>query len=75
MIKYNIVNPVFSEGDEVVLTAGPYEGTPGVFLRVRKDVNWGDITERNGTVRAHPLVWLARSRSTAAQSVSDVSGT
>ena len=59
MITYNIVNPVFCEGDEVVLAAGPYEGTRGVFLRLRSDVNWADITEANGSIRMHPRVWLA----------------
>ena len=51
---------VLLEGDEVVLARGPNEGTPGVFLRSRADIKWGDITERNGKVRCHPLEWLAR---------------
>jgi hypothetical protein len=50
--------PVFREGDEVVLTDGTYQGTLGVFLRLRTDVKWGDITERNGSVRSHPVVWM-----------------
>jgi hypothetical protein len=50
--------PVFREGDEVVMTDGTYQGTLGVFLRLRKDVNWADITERNGSVRSHPVVWM-----------------
>lgn len=49
----------FHEGDEVVLARGSYRGTPGIFLRVRADARWADITERSGTVRAHPLEWLA----------------
>ena len=49
---------VFREGDEVVLTDGTYQGTLGVFLRLRKDVNWADIAERNGSVRSHPVVWM-----------------
>jgi hypothetical protein len=48
----------FSEGDEVVLARGTYQGTLGVFLRLRADVRWADITERNGTVRCHPMEWL-----------------
>ena len=32
---------------------------PGVFLRLKDDVNWADITERNGSVRSHPMEWLA----------------
>jgi hypothetical protein len=48
----------FHEGDEVVLAEGTHQGTLGVFLRQRKDVNWADIAERNGAVRGHPVVWL-----------------
>ena len=51
----------FREGDEVVLAEGPYQGTPGVFVRLRKDVNWADIAERNGSVRSHPVAWLDHS--------------
>ena len=61
MINTVHVHPVFREGDEVVLTRGIYEGTPGVFLRLKKDVNWADITERNGSIRSHPVAWLAYS--------------
>ena len=50
----------FSEGDEIVLAKGPYTGTPGVFLRSRADIKWAEIAERNGTIRSHPLEWLAR---------------
>jgi len=55
----------FHEGDEVVLANGTYQGTLGVFLRLRDDVNWADITERNGNVRSHPVIWLAHSPSVA----------
>ena len=51
--------PAFRAGDEVVLAEGTYQGTPGVFLRAGTDPKWADITERNGKVRSHPLVWLA----------------
>jgi hypothetical protein len=51
--------PEFHEGDEVVLAEGSYQGTPGVFLRLKKDPKWADIKERNGSIRSHPLVWLA----------------
>lgn len=54
-------SPGFSEGDEVVLAEGSHQGTLGVFLHLRKDVNWADIAERNGDVRSHPVVWLAHS--------------
>jgi hypothetical protein len=26
---------------------------------LREDVNWADITESNGSVRSHPVSWLA----------------
>jgi transcription antitermination factor NusG len=48
----------FREGDEVVLAEGTYQGTQGVFIRLREDVNWADVTERNGSVRSHPVAWL-----------------
>ena len=53
--------PAFHEGDEVVLADGTYQGTPGVFLRLKEDANWADITERKGDVRSHPVAWLAHS--------------
>ena len=59
---YNLtttLNPEFRKGDEVVLARGSYQGTPGMFLQLREDVNWADITERNGHVRIHPVAWLA----------------
>ena len=53
--------PIFREGDEVVLALGSHQGTPGVFLRLRQDTNWADITERDGEIRSHPVLWLAHS--------------
>jgi len=53
--------PIFAEGDQAVLAYGGYMGTPGVFLHLRKDPKWADITENDGTVRAHPVEWLAHS--------------
>jgi hypothetical protein len=53
----------FREGEEVVLAVGPHQGTLGIFSRLRSDVNWADITERNGNIRSHPVAWLARSTS------------
>ena len=55
--------PVFREGDEVVLAEGTYQGTPGVFLRLTDDANWAEITESNGKIRTHPIVWLAHAHS------------
>ena len=51
--------PTFREGDEVVLAHGSYQGTPGVFLRLKEDTKWADIRERNGAIRSHPVIWLA----------------
>jgi hypothetical protein len=53
--------PAFREGDRVVLADGTYQGTSGVFIRLRGDVKWADITESNGKVRSHPVAWLAHS--------------
>jgi hypothetical protein len=55
------VGTPFHEGDEVVLAEGTYQGTLGVFLRLREDVNWADIAERDGSVRGHPVAWLDHS--------------
>ena len=49
---------VFREGDEVVLGRGTYQGTLGVFVHFKTDVNWADIAERNGDIRSHPVAWL-----------------
>jgi len=57
------ISPGFREGDQVVLAQGSHQGTLGVFLRLREDANWADIRERNGDVRCHPVIWLARSTS------------
>jgi hypothetical protein len=51
----------FREGDEVILAAGTYQGTLGIFLHLRSDIRWADITERNGEIRSHPVEWLAHS--------------
>lgn len=50
----------FSEGDRVVLAEGTYQGTVGVFLRLRPDCNWADIAEQSGRIRSHPVEWLAK---------------
>ena len=61
--------PAFREGDKVVLAQGSYQGTIGVFLRLKEDANWADITESNGEVRSHPVIWLAHSASVIPGSV------
>lgn len=63
MMGTQLASRAFREGDEVVLANGTYQGTPGVFLRLREDANWADITERDGNVRSHPVTWLAHSAS------------
>jgi hypothetical protein len=44
-----------------VLAEGTYQGTPGFFLRLKEDIDWADITGRNGGIRSHPVAWLAHS--------------
>jgi hypothetical protein len=61
MMSTQPAGPTFREGDEVVLALGSHQGTLGVFLRLREDPSWADITERNGAVRSHPVIWLAHS--------------
>ena len=56
---------VFHEGEEVVVAEGTYQGTLGVFLRLRRDIKWADITARDGAIRSHPVEWLAPSRGAA----------
>jgi hypothetical protein len=51
----------FREGDKVVLAEGTYQGTPGVFLRLRPDTQWADITEPDGAIHSHPVAWMAHS--------------
>jgi hypothetical protein len=68
MMTIGGVARVFRPGDEVVLAEGTYQGTPGVFLGLRPDVNWADITERNGSIRSHPVAWLAHSTGAGAGS-------
>ena len=49
----------FRAGDQVVLALGTYQGSGGVFLGLREDANWANIRERDGSVRCHPVAWLA----------------
>ncbi len=50
--------PEFRVGDKVVRAEGPYQGTPEVFLRVKEDINWAEIRERDSMIRCHPVRWL-----------------
>lgn len=61
MMSNRPVGTVFREGDEVVLAEGTYQGTPGVFVRLRADANWAEVTERDGSIRSHPVAWLEHS--------------
>ena len=61
MTSIRVIGTEFREGDEVILAKGSYEGTTGVFLRLRPDINWAEISERNGSIRSHPVEWLAHS--------------
>jgi ribosomal protein L24 len=55
------VGTTFRKGDEVVLVEGTYQGTLGIFVRLKKDINWVDISEHNGRIRSHPVAWLGHS--------------
>jgi len=48
----------FKAGDNVVLAEGTYQGTLGVFSRLRQDANWAEIIEPGGAMRCHPVEWL-----------------
>jgi hypothetical protein len=61
MTSTSSIGPTFHEGDEVVLNLGTYPGTSGVFLRLREDTAWADITQSDGRIRSHPVGWLAHS--------------
>jgi len=65
MMNTRPAGPTFREGDEVVLAQGTYQGTLGVFVRLGEDVNWADITERNGSIRSHPVAWLEHAATAA----------
>jgi len=45
----------FREGEEVVLAKGLIPGHPWCVCRLKKDINWADIKERNGSIRSHPV--------------------
>lgn len=62
-LKSDEPGDAFRKGDEVVLAAGTHQGTLGVFLQLRSDTRWADITERNGEIRSHPVEWLGHSTS------------
>jgi hypothetical protein len=58
MLSDKPADRVFHEGDRVVLAEGTYQGDMGVFVRLRDDVKWAEIVERDGSVRSHPVAWL-----------------
>jgi len=57
VLRRNSLRP----GDRVVLTGGPYWGTPGVFVGLSSNSNWADLEEADGTVRGHPVAWISHS--------------
>jgi hypothetical protein len=61
MMSTSIAGRAFHKGDEVILASGTYQGTSGVFLGLREDPVWADITQRDGIVHSHPVAWLAHS--------------
>jgi hypothetical protein len=72
MANMQPIHQAFHEGDEVVLVEGTYQGTLGVFVRLKKDLGWADITERNGDVRSHPVAWLGHVRPAAGNRITEV---
>lgn len=64
MLPARPASQVFQSGDEVVLTKGTFqssEDSHGVFLRLREDANWADVSAPDGTIGSHPVEWLAHS--------------
>lgn len=55
----NVAEREFCQGEDVVLAQGTYQGTPGKFVGYCTDTNWAEIQERNGSIRNHPVEWLA----------------
>lgn len=53
---------VFRAGDNVILSEGTFQCTPGVFLGLTDDDNWAEIKEYDGVVRNHPVIWLRHSQ-------------
>jgi hypothetical protein len=54
-------HPDLRFGDPVVvLYQGLYDGMDGRFAGLREDPNWADVEEGDGSVRAHPVLWLRR---------------
>jgi len=56
----------FHAGDAVVLSRGTYQGSGGVFICFKEDVNWADVAEPNGEIRSHPVAWLAHAQQSGA---------
>ena len=58
MKKKTVVAGKFHKGDPVIMIAGTYYGTTGVFIKLKVDKNWADIKEANGNLRSHPVAWM-----------------
>ena len=59
MMSTQSADLAFREGDAVVLAEGTYQGTSGVFLRLREDASCAHIAQQDGVTRSHPVSWLA----------------
>ena len=57
MSNTQAIKDIFVPGEKVFLAEGPYTCTLGIFLGLRKDVNWADIQEPD-QVATHPVCWL-----------------
>lgn len=58
-VRHRLID--FRVGDSVVvLYQGLYNGMSGRFVGPREDPNWADVEEPDGSVRAHPVLWLRR---------------
>jgi hypothetical protein len=42
-----------------VLVRGSYQGTPGIFFRLKADPARADVTTLDGSIRNDPVEWLA----------------
>jgi len=64
MLSNRPIETEFREGEPIVMAEGTYQGTSGVFVRLRKDTNWADIADADGSIHSHPVAWLAHSAGT-----------
>jgi hypothetical protein len=53
-----VERPEFRVRGKVARAEAPYQGIPEVLLRVREDISWAEIRERDSMVRCHPVRWV-----------------